>query len=249
MYAAWHRWGTWTVAIWFLGLAPSASWGQQSPSSGRAGLVYEVEGQAALLKGSGPEPTPGQRHLGAGQRVRTEAGRVELILAPGIFLAVGQNTELEMTKPHLSDLQLKLISGSAALRAVNDSYLEGLSIRCGDAVVRFNKVGEYRLDAPAGERLRLKVFRGRAVVSASESDHKVKKKWSLALAEAHSEPLLEKFDSSKKDVLDQWHQARVAAIEQAELQERKRADRLSRGPGVYEAERAAPPSTGAAPAR
>ena len=181
--------------------------------------------------------------------MRTEAGRVELVLAPGIFLALGQNTELEMTKPHLSDLKLKLISGSAALHAVDDSYLEGLSIRCGDAVVRFDKPGEYRLDAPAEEGLRLKVFRGRAVVSANESDHKVKKKWSLALAEAHSTPLLEKFDSSKKDVLDQWHQGRVAAIEQAELQERKRADRLSRGPGVYEAERAAPPSTGAAPAR
>lgn len=99
-------------------------------------------------------------------------------------------------------------------------------------MVRFDKPGEYRLDAPAGERLRLKVFRGRAVVSANESDHKVKKKWSLALAEAHSTPLLEKFDSSKKDVLDQWHQGRVDAIEQA-VQERKRADRRDREPGPY----------------
>ena len=252
MSATWHRWGTCTVAICFLGLAPSASWGQQSPFPDQAGLVYEAEGQVALLKGSGPEPTQGQRHLEAGQLVRTEAGRVELILAPGLFLAVGHNTELEMVKPHLSDLQLKLISGSAALRAVDDSYLEGLSIRSGDAEVRFDKRGVYRLDAPAGERLRLKVFGGRAVVFANESDHKVKKKWSLALAEAPGEPILEKFDSSKKDALDQWHADRVAAIEQAALQERERADRLNKGPGVYgkvPAARAAPPSTGAIPPR
>lgn len=249
MSATWHRsWGTWTVAVWFLGLAAGASWGQESPFSVQAGLVYEAEGQAAVLKGSGPEPTQGQRHLEAGQRVRTEAGRVELVLAPGIFLAVGHNTELEMTQPHLSDLQLELLSGSAALRAVDDSYLEGLSIRSGDAVVRFDKRGLYRLDAPAGERLRLKVFGGRAVVSANESSHKVKKKWSLALAEAPGEPILEKFDSSKKDALDQWHADRVAAIERAALRDREQADRLNQGPSVYgkaPTERAAPPGSGA----
>ena len=152
MSATWHRWRIGTLAICFLGLAPSASWGQ--------------------------------RHLETGQRVRTEAGRVELILAPGIFLAVGQNTELEMIKPHLSELEIELISGSASLSVVDDSYLEGLSIRSGDTEVRFDRRGVYRLDAPAGERLRLKVFRGWAVVSVNESDHKIKKRWSLALAEA-----------------------------------------------------------------
>ena len=252
MATTWLRWGTWTLAICFLGLASSASWGQQSPFSGQAGLVFEAEGQCALLKGSGSEPSKGQRHLDTGQRVRTEAGRIELILAPGIFLALGQNTELEMVKPHLSELKLELISGSASLRAVDDSYLEGLSIRSGDAVVRFDKPGEYRLDAPAGERLQLKVFGGKAVVFANESDHKVKKKWSLALAEAPGEPLLEKFDSSKKDALDQWHEEKIAAIEQASLREREQADRLNQGPGVYgkaPTARAAPPSSGAVPPR
>ncbi len=114
MSATWHRWRIGTLVICFLGLAPGASWGQQSPFSVQAGLIFEAQGQCDLLKGSGSEPTEGQRHLEAGQRVRTEAGRVELILAPGIFLAVGQNTQLAMIKPQLSELKLDLISGSAS---------------------------------------------------------------------------------------------------------------------------------------
>ena len=165
--------------------------------------------------------------------MRTEAGRVELILAPGIFLAVGQNTQLAMIKPQLSELKLELISGSVSLSAVDDSYLEGLSIRSGDAEVRFDKRGVYRLDAPTGERLRLKVFGGRAVVSANESDHKVKKRWSLALAEAPSDPLFEKFDPSKNDALDRWHKSRVAAIERAALRGRKQAGRLNQDFDIF----------------
>ena len=225
-----------TLAICFLGLAPGASWGQQSPFSVQVGLIFEAQGQCDLLKGSGSEPTEGQRHLEAGQRVHTEAGRVELILAPGIFLAVGQNTQLVMIKPQLSELKLELISGSVSLSAVDDSYLEGLSIRSGDAEVRFDKRGVYRLDAPTGERLRVKVFRGRAVVFANESDHKVKKRWSLAVAEAPSDPLFKKFDTSKNDALDQWHEDRVAAIERAALRGREQRDRLNQGPSVYDQE-------------
>ena len=64
--------------------------------------------------------------------------------------------------------------------------------------------------------MRLKVFNGKAVVSANGSKHKVKKKWSLAWAEPDSEPTIEKFDRSQKDSLDKWQGERVAALEAAE---------------------------------
>ena len=53
-----------------------------------------------------------------------------------------------MVKPHLSDLTLALISGSAALNALDDTYLEALSVRFGEVEVRFGKRGVYRLDRP-----------------------------------------------------------------------------------------------------
>ena len=57
-------------------------------------------------------------------------------------------------------------------------------------------------------------------VSANGSKHKVKKKWSLAWAEPDSEPIVEKFDRSKKDSLDKWQGEKVAALEAAERRSR-----------------------------
>ena len=132
-----------------------------------------------------------------------------------------------MVQPHLSDLKVRLISGSAALHVVSNAYLDGLSVHSGNALVRFDKLGVYRLDAPAGELLRLKVFDGKAVVSANGSKHKVKKKWSLALAEPDSEPIVEKFDRSQKDSLDKWQGEKVAALEAAE---RRKSRKKRTGP-------------------
>ena len=202
-----------------LALTPLASWGQ-SPFSGRAGLILYVEGDVVLRGRTGNEPSRAQQHLEAGQRLRTGAGRAEVVLAPGLLLGVGENSELEMVKPNLSDLKLHLISGSAAFNALDDTYLEVLSVRCGEAEVRFGKRGVYRLDASAGESFRLKVFDGKAVVSTSGSKHKVKQKWSLAWAEPDSEPIVERFDRSQKDSLDKWQGEKVAALEAAERAKR-----------------------------
>ena len=144
-----------------LALTPLASWGQ-SPFSGRAGLILYVEGDVVLRGRAGNEPSRAQQHLEAGQRIRTGAGRAEVVLAPGLLLGVGENSELEMVKPNLSDLKLRLISGSAALNALDDTYLEALSVLSGEAEARFGKRGVYRLDASAGESFRLKVFDGKA---------------------------------------------------------------------------------------
>ena len=202
-----------------LALTPLASWGQ-SPFSGRAGFILYVEGEVVLRGRAGSEPSRAQQHLEAGQRLRTGAGRAEVVLAPGLLLGVGENTELEMVKSHLSDLRLRLISGSAALHVLDDTYLEALSVRSGEAEVRFGKRGVYRLDIPVGESFRLKVFDGKAVVSTNGSKHKLKKKWSLALAAPGSDPIVEKFDRSQKDSLDKWQAERVAALEAAERAKR-----------------------------
>ncbi len=202
-----------------LTLTPLASWGQ-SPFSGRAGLILYVEGDVVLRGRAGNEPSRAQQHLEMGQRLRTGAGRAEVVLAPGLLLGVGENTEFEMVKPHLSDLRLRLISGSAALHVLDNSYVEALSVQFGEAQVRFGKRGVYRLDAPAGESFLLKVFDGKAAVSANGSKHKVKKKWSLAWADPDSEPIVEKFDRSGKDPLDKWQGKKVAALEAAERRSR-----------------------------
>ena len=91
----------------------------------RAGLILYVEGDVVLRGQAGNEPSRAQQHLEAGQRLRTGGGRAEVVLAPGLLLGLGESTELEMVQPHLSDLKVRLISGSAALHVVSNTYLDG----------------------------------------------------------------------------------------------------------------------------
>ena len=203
-----------------LAFAPLVSWGQ-SQFSGRAGLILYVEGDVIPRGRAGSGPSREQQHLGSGQRLRTGAGRAEMALAPGLLLGVGENTEFEMVKPHLSNLIVRLISGSAVLNVLDDVYLEALSVQFGEAEVRFGKRGVYRLDTSAGGSLLLKVFDGKATVSVNGSKHKVKKKWSLSWADPGSDPIVEKFDRSQKDSLDKWQGERIAALEAAERANRE----------------------------
>ena len=210
----------------FLAVASSA----QSPYSGRAGLIFHVEGKAQVVGESEPVSSDKRlRNLEAGEHLRTEAGRVEVILAPGLILRVGENTEFEMVKAHLSELTVRMISGSAILHVLSNTHSGSLSVLSGDKVVKFQKLGVYRLNVPAEKLLGLKVFGGQAVVSANGFEHKVRKKWSLALAASASSHVLAKFDRSRKDSLDEWHRERVAAVEAAERRNKGTGPRDPRG--------------------
>src|SRR6516225_5702236 len=45
--------------------------------------------------------------------LRTEAGRAEVLLTPGVFLRVGENTEIKMIDNRLADTRVELVKGSA----------------------------------------------------------------------------------------------------------------------------------------
>ena len=92
-------WARVICALAFLTVPSSA----QSPYSGRAGLILHVEGKAHVVGESEPVSSDKRlRHLEAGEHLRTQEGRVEVILAPGLILRVGENAEFEMVKAHLT---------------------------------------------------------------------------------------------------------------------------------------------------
>ena len=213
----------------FLAVASSA----QSPYSRQAGLIFHVEGKAQVVGESEPLSSDKRlRHLKAGEHLRTQEGRVEVILAPGLILRVGEHTEFEMVRAHLSEITVRMISGSAILQVVSNAHSGSLSVLCGDKVVRFQKLGVYRLDVGAEKSLGLKVFGGQAVVSANGFEQKVKKKWSLELADSAGRPLLAKFDRSQKDSLDEWHHDRKAVIKVVTGQSHSGGDYLSTSKGT-----------------
>ena len=189
----------------------------QDVLSARPALIHYVEGKVLLFGGpTEDEAVARVRHLGDGDRLVTKTGWAELLLAPGIMLRAGPQTNFEMVKADLSNLSVRLLSGSALIHVVKGSYRDVLSVSCGDSVVRFSKKGLYRVDAPTEELPRLKVLSGKAVVSMGGVEHEVTEKWSLPLVGAAGQLVPEKFDRSRKDALQKWHKARVATQPKSE---------------------------------
>ena len=81
----------------------------------RPGSLNYVEGQASVEGHSlGPEAI-GKTELKPGQSLGTQTGKVELLLTPGVFFRLGDNSSVTMISPSLTDTELRLDKGEATV--------------------------------------------------------------------------------------------------------------------------------------
>src|SRR5712691_6888782 len=84
--------------------------------SARAGGVNAVTGRATMRAhgNSDWQQLTIKEDLETGDVVRTGLdGRVEMLLNPGSYMRVGENSEFELTHNSLENLEIRLISGTA----------------------------------------------------------------------------------------------------------------------------------------
>ncbi len=87
--------------------------------SARAGGVNSVAGRVMVTRqGQAPQLLTGQDDLVAGDTVTTGQGsQTEILLNPGSYLRVGENSEFTLVDNSLDNLTLKLAKGSAIIEA------------------------------------------------------------------------------------------------------------------------------------
>ncbi len=187
----------------------------QEVISVRAGFIHHTEGRV-FLEGKPIQQNPAKAvHVEAGQELRTEDGRVEMMLALGTLLRLDENSQLEMIEGGMTSASARLISGSAIIDSVQVFDPDSLSVSAREAKIAFPKNGYYRIDAREGEPVILKVFRGKAQVSAAGSKLEVKGNKAATIEKAPSDWSVAKFDRKQTDALDQWSKTRTKAIGQA----------------------------------
>ena len=187
--------------------------GAQSVISLRPGLIHYTEGKVLLSGAKGQQGRRGKFvHLRTGQRLSTKGGYAELVLLPGAFLRQDDNSEIEMLSAKSSGVELRLISGSIFVDIAEGTSKDLLTLKCGASVVQFEKRGLYRCDNRPGEAPSLRVYRGKASVSAFGQQFHLKSQRSMPVAQ-NSQPLLvATFNRSKKDAFAKWNQTRANAI-------------------------------------
>ena len=113
--------------------------------------------------------------LSAGDRVRTSYdGRVEILLNPGSYLRVGGNSEVELSDNTLSNLEVRLLRGTAIVEATGADGLElNINISTPHTKLAIVRQGLYRLNVVPDDATELIVRKGRVILS-DDSHTKVK---------------------------------------------------------------------------
>jgi hypothetical protein len=171
--------------------------------SAKPGAVNYVEGAAYINGTPVSEKDLKTSFLNANDILSTDVGKSEVLLAPGIFLRVGDNTKVRMVSPSLIATQVEVMSGEAMVEATGLVKGSSVQVISHGASAEIEKNGLYRImadDPPS-----IAVLDGKAAVTFSEKKVDVKKGRQLILAE-NSKP--EKFDTKKDDELYAWSNVR-----------------------------------------
>ena len=210
-------------AVTLLGAAAVSQSGAQDIISAQSGLIHYVEGKAFM----GTDPVRvkvGQYpQLKEKSELRTELGRAEVLLTPGAFLRMGEETSIRMLDSRLTNTRVELLAGSILVESddlLGDKEDNRITITHGNVSIVPRKSGLYRLDSDPAQ---LRVYEGEAQVDTGTNVIVVKKGRLLPLTGAM---IAEKFDPKTGDTLTRWAERRAEALAMANVSAAKRVHDL-----------------------
>jgi hypothetical protein len=214
-------------AALFLGspLATEAQSRDKFVISAKAGGINAVTGRA-IVHGKGTsewEQLTIKEDLQAGDVVKTDFdGRVEMLLNPGSYLRIGENSEFELSDNSLDNLEVRLLRGTAIVEATGADDTELLiNITTPDTKMAIIRRGLYRVNVFPGDSTELIVRKGRVMLGDSHTKIKGGNKvvftsGSVSIAK------LEKADKKNFDNFDNWSKERAQTVAKANSRLRER---------------------------
>lgn len=130
------------------------------------GTINYVEGSVSI---NGEAVTPssiGSADLTQGAVLKTDSGKAEVLLTPGVFLRVGNHSEVRMVSSGLTDTRVALDRGVALLEATEVHKENNIQVASKALNTTVEKKGLYRFDA---DRSAVSVFDGKAKVFQGDS--------------------------------------------------------------------------------
>lgn len=199
--------------------------------SARAGGVNAVTGKTGVhSKGSAIwEELTIKDNLQGGDVVKTGLdGRVEILLNPGSYMRVGENSEFELTSNSLDNLEVRLISGTAIVEATGAEDTElMINITTPHAKMAIVRRGLYRVNVVPGDLTEVIVRKGRLLLSDPDAKIKAGKK---LIFSGNSYSVAALTDAEKKDMdsLELWSKGRAEVVAKANQQLTSRDRRILR---------------------
>jgi hypothetical protein len=186
----------------------------QSVTSAHSGTLHYFEGDVAI-DGAQVQSKVGRFSEIKEQSVlRTAQGRAEVLLTPGVFLRVGENSAIKMLDNRLISTRVELLSGTAMvesddpLTSIKDSPV---SLIYKDYEIRMVKHGLVEMSSDPAQ---MKVYKGEALVNTENDRATVREGRLLPFSAAL---LTENFNDKVGDDLYLWTRDRSQSVSAANM--------------------------------
>ena len=199
--------------------------GSQYLISAKAGGVNLVQGDVQVRRNNSTSgPLVKGDTVNVGDRVITgPRSRAEILLNPGSYVRLNENSEFEFVTTDLDDLKLKLIRGSAIFEVYADGEFF-VTVLSREARFYLIKSGVYRVDAFEDGTSRIEVRKGKAQVGGGNGADV--KKGRAAFVTRNTVNVI-KFDRGDRDEFEWWSRNRSKSLAKANDQFKRRNVRRS----------------------
>src|SRR5215469_9176596 len=151
--------------VFALGLFSCSIWAQ-SVISAHSGVIQLTEGTVQLDGNAIQSPAKlGEfQDVKNGQTLVTKDGDAEVLLTPGVFLRLAENSSFKMVSNKLADTRVEVLSGTAMLQVGELLPDNAITVVFHNSDVTLSKRGLYRFDSEPSARLR--IYEGDARVAS-----------------------------------------------------------------------------------
>lgn len=202
-------------AILLAAFLSGPAWAQTQTQNSRPaqpGSINYVEGQASLDGQDLGSNSVGSAQLQAGQSITTQTGKVEVLLVPGTFLRVADNSSVRMVNPGLANTEIEIDKGRAMVEATDINKNNDIRVDENGVTTKFLKNGLYDFNA---DHNTLRVFKGKAEVVLNDKKINLGRERELVL-NSGNKPKAQDFDARNyEDDFFRWSALRSGYLSEA----------------------------------
>jgi hypothetical protein len=178
-----------------------SSFSQTYTVSAKPGALNYIQGAVSLNGDPVWKANLKTTFLNANDVLSVEDGKAEVLLTPGVFLRVGDHSQIRMIKPSLIETQLEVISGESMIEV--EDFVPGSSVAVMDhgSATTLTKAGLFRFTERS-----IAVLDGKAEVAFGERKLTLNKNREVAIDETLKAA---KVDVKQPDELYAWSNTRA----------------------------------------
>jgi hypothetical protein len=185
---------------------------QRGPAN--PGTINYVEGQVSIGRTTLGPSSEGAVLLAPDQTLKTGAGKAEILLTPGVFARVGDDSSVKMISPDLTNTEFAINKGETMVEVDEIHPQNDLLVKEDGAIIRLQKTGLYDFDAAHDQ---FRVFDGQALEQGNDRNVKVKGGHELTLDSAKLKPRSFDKKTYEAEGLYKWSSLRSAYLAEANV--------------------------------